>query len=293
MSFVFNKCISSLVGPPALGLMGLFVSTPFAQADVLGPGITGYYVGASVSLYRAKTTPNLGKGLLSTFNAEHLSKDFKENLCGVTLTAGYMYSVLKTFAFAGQVYFGVDGKKVELHDSWILKRDQDEFSVRSNLDLRGRYRFGWELLGGMKLSSCLVYGLVGFQVRMMQTRGNLTLRPSDGHDEKAILFFGKDATTIENIEFAKLQPAHKVVFSPTVGFGARFYFLANRFFVGAEGRYTTRKRTLKAKYAYYNSFSPAAHMGSRSTSTRERTDRLEPEFKMRGWSASLTLGMRM
>lgn len=263
----------------------------------LGPGVTGYYVGLSTHITRHKVTPTLDKGSFKIFDGDHLHKEFKDNLFGATFTAGYLYA-LGPVALAGQAYFGMGGKKVSLHDTWDVERKGVPFTVRSDLDLWGRYQFGWELLAGVKLSSLLVYGLLGFQGRMMQTRGQMTLTPrstgiasSPGSGGKAILFFGKDAATVEGIEFAKLQPAHKVVFSPTIGIGVRLY-LMNLFFVGIEGRHAWRERTMKARYAFYNTFE-GSELGSRSTSTQERKDRLEPRFKMSQWSANVIVGFRM
>lgn len=262
----------------------------------LGTGMTGYYVGLSADIARHKVIPTLDQGQLKIFDGGHLHKEFKDTFYGTTFTAGYMYA-LGPIALAGQVYFGLGSKRMPLHDTWKIEREGIPLTVHSDLDLWGRWRFGWELLGGVKLSSVLVYGLLGFQCRMMQTRGHLTLisnedAPEEVAEEKAILFFGKTATTIEGVEFAKIQPSHKVVFSPTIGVGLRLYVM-NFFFVGLEGRHTWRERTMKARYALYNTFQEGGAFGLRSTSTQEKKDRLEPKFKMSQWSANVIVGFRM
>lgn len=281
---VLSLCTASLLGTAAGWGIGF------------GPGITGYYVGLSAEMTRHKVTPTLNHGKLKIFDGDHLHEEFKEDLFGSTFMAGHMYA-LGTFALAGQVYFGVGGKQVSLRDSWKIQRNGISLTARSEMDLWGRWHFGWELLAGVKLSSVLIYGLFGFQGRMMQTRGYLTLLPSqpalvENLDKKAILFFGKDAATIEGVEFAKLQPSHQVVFSPSIGVGIRLYVM-DSFFVGLEGRCARRQRTMKARYALYDTLEEGGVFGTWSTSTQEKKDRLEPKFKINQWKASLIMGFRM
>lgn len=161
----------------------------------LGTGMTGYYVGLSADIARHKVIPTLDQGQLKIFDGGHLHKEFKDTLYGTTFTVGYMYA-LGPIALAGQVYFGMGSKRMPLHDTWKIERESIPLTVHSDLDLWGRWRFGWELLGGVKVSSVLVYGLLGFQCRMMQTRGHLTLipnkdAPEEVAEEKAILFLEK------------------------------------------------------------------------------------------------------
>lgn len=247
-----------------------------------GYSTTGYYVGLSGNLNRYIITPELTQNVFSGFNEK-----FKENRLGATFMAGYMYSLPKFFSLAGQVYFGLGGKELELHKNWTYNSSSKNYTFTSNFELRNRYYFGAEVLGGITLSNILIYGLLGYQVRVMQTKGNIQALQDN---EKMILFFGKSSQTIQGIDFPQIKPLHKFPSSLTLGIGGRIYLL-KKFFIGIEGRYSIpKKHTLKTKYSLYD---PHGIFGHTSTTTSEAKDKIDVKIKLKSLGVSVIIGGKL
>ncbi len=219
---------------------------------------TGYYFGVRGDYTRKKVGDSIKPFL----------KDLKDNVGGVTLFSGYMYSPF-SLSLAGQVYFGFQ-RQGDLVEKTVDK-------VTYKCQLWNRWNTGAEVLLGKSLSIITAYGLLGLQCSMVQMRGYKV----ENKNPKEISFYGKDAQTIENVSFAKLQPPRNFVLTPTLGGGIRLNI--QTVFVGIEARHAfanDRKIHMKVSRA----------SGNTVTSTAKKVDE---KHKIGGTTFSLAVGVRL
>lgn len=269
--------------------------------SVTGNSATGFYIGGSGNFSKMKVDPDFpGKPALK----DGMKECEKRRFTGALVT-GYTYSFAR-WAIASQLHFGISGAGIPSPKSWTYEKKgegenaaTEKYKMESDFYFRNRYNFGADILGGFSFSSFLIYGLVGLQMRVFQTRGSLsatldtssaTVAAAQADAKKAVVYFGKKETTLQGTSFSKLKPSNKFVPFLVVGGGLRFFIA--RFFIGAEFRYDIpRTRTMKVKYALVDKNDILGFgKGENSSGSKEKT---EIKSKIKNYGGSLLIGLKL
>ncbi|MDR1598205.1 MAG: hypothetical protein LBR89_04750 [Holosporales bacterium] len=214
----------------------------FAYGGTSGYAQTGFFAGFTVGWVRSKVEhPNSATVFGGDGSKKSESAPTKSNRVGCNLVVGYSYG--RTLFLAGQVSGGYSGGGIKQDKSVTWDENGETYNAKLGAVLRNTWNVGTEVHIGARVGSiAAVYGIAGVGIESMKVRGQIT---ASGGDESYVLYFEKNATTVNGFTVPAIKQSTKLV--PVAVFGAgAMVTVCSRFMVGLEGRYYIN-RSVKIK----------------------------------------------
>ncbi|MDR0631567.1 MAG: hypothetical protein LBF66_03310 [Holosporales bacterium] len=283
MTFI-KRTVFAKILPPGLWYAFAFAICPTHKANA------EFYIGAAGQF-------NWQRPSIKWFNSSSQwpdlpSQEKKITRIGADVVMGCIYS--SGITLASQVIVGYGGKNIK-HAVDVTNQSgttagttagtTDSSHVISDVSLRNPLRCGAEVLVGASLGVAVrtfPYAILGYMVEYTQVRGSMFVEKDA---KKSVIYFGKDAVTVQGIEMPAVRPLRKFVSTPVFGGGVRLS-LMGKAFVGLEFRYFPR--TSRNLMTQCTRIDPLGVFGTASTSLS--TEKIKIPANLTHYSVGVVVG---